>query len=192
MNLPVTTRFEEKATASKVAGRISPTTFAHIQAQQLWAYDEGALDQEWDWLKIWLPCQTMPNSFECYSARINDELHGLMALDKRGKMVPAGPALVVDFLATNPHDRIARHGFKYIGVCLMAVVVARSLELGMAGRVWLESSPDPRTLKFYESIGMIRQPQRSADGFDVFVFESQRALEFLTTAINEKWVSLTN
>jgi hypothetical protein len=192
MILPVIARFEEKATARKVSGLISKTTFAHIQAQQQWSYAAGAPDQAWDWLNIWLPCQTMPSSFECCSAVIHGDLHGLIAMDLRGKRVQEGDALMVDFLATNPQDRIALRGFKYIGVSLMAVAVARSVELGMAGRVWLESLPDPRTLKFYESLGMTLQAERSADGFDVFVFDSGRALEFLTTATNEKWVNISN
>ncbi len=192
MKLPVIAMFEDKATSQTTPGLISLATFVEVQAQQQWAYPGDALDQDWDWLNIWLPCQTRPDSFECYSVVIRDELHGLMVVDLRGKHVPAGRALVVDYLATNPLNRIARQGFKYIGVALMAVAVARSLELGMAGRVWLESLSDPKTLKFYQSIGMIRQPEQSADGFDVFVFESARALEFLTTATNEKWVSITN
>lgn len=155
-------------------------------------YPEDALDQDWSWLGIWLPCQAMPDQFECYSALVRDELHGLMATDLRGKMTPDGRALVVDHLATSPHDRRERLGYKYIGVALMAVAVTRSIELGFGGLIWLEALPDTSTLKFYTNIGMTRQLRPSADGNDIFIFESDRALEFLTLATRKKWVSIAN
>jgi len=115
-----------------------------------------------------------------------------MTLDLRGRKIDQARGLVVDYLATNPHDRVAGQGFKYIGVCLMAVAVARSLELAMEGRLYLESLPDPKTLKFYENLGMTRRLRKSSEGYDVFVFETERAMEFLTTATNEQWVRIKN
>jgi hypothetical protein len=192
MNLPVIASFENKATGERVAGLVSRTTFEDVLLQGQWAYSDDAQDRGWNWADIWLAGQTMPRHFECYSARIGREVHGLMSLDLRGRTIRGNRALVVEYLATNPSDRQREQGFKYIGVCLMAVAVTRSLELGMAGRLWLESLPDPRTLQFYQTLGMRKLRRRSADGYDVFVFAAGPAVEFLNTAINEQWLDLEN
>jgi hypothetical protein len=113
-----------------------------------------------------------------------------MALDLRGRRLGPERALVVDYLATNPVDRIEGEGYKYIGVCLMAVAILRSLELGLDGRLWLESLPDPKTLRFYENLGMSRQPHKSVAGYDVFALETKPAMEFLKSAIDEKWIEV--
>ncbi len=192
MKLPLTALFEDKTTGQQITGWISSTTLGDVQSQGQWCFAADALDQEWNWEDIWLASQTAPNNSECYSAVIAGELHGLMSLDLQGRAIREGQALVVDFLATNPLNRIPRQGYKYIGICLLGTAVARSIELGMAGRIWLESLPHSKTLQFYQNIGMTKQPQRSTDGLDVFVFESKRALEFLTTATNKKWLTIKN
>ena len=189
MKLPLLATFEAKASGQKSPGWIHQTTFAQIQAQLRWRFPKGALDQGWDWLKVWLPTVSSPENFECYSVVINDELHALMSLDLRGRKVRDQRYLVVDYLATNPFDRVEGQGFKYLGVCLMAVAVIRSQELGMRGRLWLESLPDPRTVKFYENLGMCRQPLRSSEGYEVFMFEITAARAFLSIATKQKWIA---
>jgi hypothetical protein len=87
-----------------------------------------------------------------------------MSLELIGRNVRSRRYLAVDFLATIPLDRIAGPGSKYLGVCLLAAAVMPSLELGMRGRIWLESFPDLRTVRFYEHPGMSRQAKRSPDG----------------------------
>ncbi len=188
MQLPLRATFESRDTGEKVAGLIRKTSFEHVQAQLRWRFSKDALDRNWDWLKIWLSTLSAPRDFDCYSVLINDELHALMSLDLIGRQVRGQRHLVVDYLATNPFDRIAGQGFKYLGVCLMAAAVMRSMELGMRGRLWLESLPDPHTLRFYESLGMRRQAQRSQEGYEVFVFEIGTAQAFLSEATNQKWI----
>lgn len=110
MKLPLLATFEAKASGQKSPGWIHQTTFAQIQAQLRWRFPKGALDQGWDWLKVWLPTVSSPENFECYSVVINDELHALMSLDLRGRKVRDQRYLVVDYLATNPFDRVEGQG----------------------------------------------------------------------------------
>lgn len=177
MKLPLPATFEAKGSGHKTKGWVHRTTFAHIQAQLRWRFRRDALDRDWDWLKIWLPTVSSPEEFECYSVVIDHDPHALTSLDLRGRKVRDHRYLVVDYLATNPFDRIDGQGFKYLGVCLMAVAVMRSLDRGMRGRLWLESLPDPRTLKFYENLGMSREPVRSLEGYDVFVLSGREQKE---------------
>lgn len=190
MILPVAATFVERSTNRHVEGSISATTLRDVRKQQKWPYAAEALDHDWNWLEIWLGGLVEPQNFECYSAAIGGDLHALMALDLRGRKTSEGRALVVDYLATSPRDRVPGQGFKYLGVALVAVSVARSVELGLHGRVWLESLPDSRTLAFYKNLGMTRRRHKSREGYAVFVFESKRAMEFLDTAINEQWVRI--
>ena len=190
MRLPVIATFVERATQRKIRGQIRRTTLFDVQLQSQWPYAANALDRNWNWLEVWLLCRANPQRFECYSAFASDELHGLMALDLRGRKTGTERGLVVDYLATSPEDRIEGAGLKYIGVNFMAVAVARSIEAGMQGRIWLESLADPKTLQFYQNIGMTRSPRKSSDGYDVFVFEIDCAMEFLVRAQTEKWIAI--
>ena len=188
MTFPVAAGFEERTTGNHVDGEIHPTIWLDIAAQLQWKYGGGALDAEWDWAGIFDGSQTRHSRIECYSAMAGDELHGLISLDIRGRKIGRAKGLVVDYLATNPQNRAG--GLKYVGIALMAVAVARSRELKMGGRIWLESLPDPRTLAFYEGIGMTKHSEKSQDGFDAFTFDIDAAAEFFRLVQNEKRIAL--
>lgn len=190
MKLPVAAKFVDKATGRNVKGWIRATALADIHAQAGWKYPREAQDAHWKWAEIWLPSVTSPGEFESYAASVGPELHALMSVDLRGHDSSGGQALVVEYLATSPVDRIEGRGFKYLGVALVAVAVQRSIELGLEGRLWLESLPDLKTKTFYANIGMTLLPEKSREGFDVFVFETERAMEFLMTAKAESWIVL--
>lgn len=184
MKFPVATRFAERATGNHVDGEIRPSIWLDIAGQLQWKYGGSALDAEWDWAGIFDGSQTSRSRIECYSAVAGDELHGLISLDIRGRKIGRAKGLVVDYLATNPQNRAG--GLKYVGIALMAVAVARSRELKMGGRIWLESLPDPRTLAFYEGIGMIKHSEKSRGGFDAFTFDIDAAAEFFRLTQSEK------
>jgi len=191
VKLPVAATLEEKATRRRIAAKIRHATWRDIETQLHWQFAPGAMDANWNWLHLWLSALSRPDRFDCLSLVVASELHGLMSLDLRGRRTADGRSLIVDYLATNPSDRIEGEGFKYIGVSLMAAAVARSIDLGYAGRIWLESLADPTTLRFYRSLGMTRQRRRSAEGFDVFVFDQAGASEFLTSATKNEWIKIT-
>ena len=88
---------------------------------------------------------------ECFAALVAGDLQGLMAVDLRGKSSRAGKAIIVDYLATNPGNRMPAKGTKFVGIGLIAVAIAQSIERGWGGRIWLESLPGGAS--FYESLG---------------------------------------
>jgi len=59
----------------------------------------------------------------------------------------------------------------------MAAAVARSLGSGARGGIWLESLPG--AAGFYENLGMVRQPRRSAEGNLIYVLEPETAEQLL-------------
>lgn len=61
--------------------------------------------------------------------------------------------------------------------------LGRSIECGAGGRIWLESLPGAAS--FYESLGMARQPRRSAEGNQVYTLKAATA-EQLLVEINAK------
>lgn len=100
-----------------------------------------------------------------------------MVLDLRGGTTNDSTAVVVDYLATNPANRAATCGLKYIGIALLAVAIERSIEIGASGRIRLESLAGAAS--FYESLGMNRQPRRSAEGNWVYVLKPTVAKQLL-------------
>jgi hypothetical protein len=59
----------------------------------------------------------------------------------------------------------------------MATAVARSMECGANGSVWLESLP--RATAFYENLGMAKQRGRSGEGHYIYVLAPKPARQFL-------------
>lgn len=100
-----------------------------------------------------------------------------MVLDLRGKKNKTGKAIIVDYLATNPGNRSADHGLKCVGIGLIAVALARSIECGAGGRIWLESLPEAGG--FYEALGMARQIRPSVEGNLVYTREAATAEQLL-------------
>lgn len=182
LKFPVKAKFERERDGAKIAGLIRPTQWWDIVAQLHWDYerhDKDALDREWDWSRIYVQRLKSPRLYECYSAVVGDELHALISLDLNGRETGYGLGLVVDFLTTNPAYRPKGARLHFTAVSLMAVAVARSVELGMKGRLWLESLPLPNTLRFYKKLGMTKQKETSADGYLIFILRVDAAKEFL-------------
>ena len=95
-----------------------------------------------------------------------------------GKSGPVvGAAIIVDYLATNPANRIAGRGIKCVGVGLIAVALVRSIECGAGGRIRLESLPG--AAGFYEGLGLAKQPRRSVEGNRVYTLEATTAEQLL-------------
>lgn len=182
LKFPIKARFERKSDGARVVGEIRPTQLQDVAAQLLWDYkrhDRDAPDREWDWIGIYVQSQRNPREYECYSAIVGDVLHALICLDLNGQETSHGLGLVVDYLATNPADRPGGTGLRFTAVALMAIAVSRSIELGMAGRLWLESLPLANTLRFYKNLGLTEREEKSADGYPIFVLRVDAANEFL-------------
>lgn len=182
LKFPVKAKFERESDGARIVGEIRPTQWRDVVAQLRWDYERhhrDAPDREWDWIGIYVQSQESPRLYECYCAVVGDELHALIYLDLNGCETGYGLGLVVDYLSTNPADRPQGTGLRFTAVSLMAVAVARSVELGMEGRLWLESLPLPNTLQFYKNLGMIKREEESADGYPIFVLGVDAAKEFL-------------
>ena len=83
--------------------------------------------------------------------------------------------MTVDYLATNPANRTAGAGLKHVGMALLGVAIARSIELGFGVR--LESLPAAET--FYQGLGMAKQAHPSQEGNAVYVLQPEPAKQLL-------------
>jgi hypothetical protein len=142
-----------------------------------WPYRGEDEDRDWDWWRIYLECLQSRGRYECFAATARDELQGLMVLDLQGRRVSKLRCLAVDYLATNPANRLAHRGLKHVGSALMALAVMQSRKRGMAGRVWLESLTGAES--FYEGLGMNRLARRSREGNVVYVLDETAANELV-------------
>jgi hypothetical protein len=83
---------------------------------------------------------------------------------------------------------MAAQGRKRVGIGLIAVALARSLEHGASGRIWLESLPGAAS--FYERLGMSKQPRRSAEGNAVYTLAPPKAEQLLDEIKRQRIVEL--
>ena len=177
MQLPLAASFVDKASGARVPGLIHIAFDQHLLWWTGWRYDAKDEDRSWDWWGIYRECGSSAGRYECYAAEAADALQGLMVLDLRGMRTSARKAIIVDYLATNPANRAANRGLKYVGIALIAVAIRRGMEKGTGGRIWLESLPGAAS--FYESLGMDRQSGRSAEGNLIYVLEPRVAEQLL-------------
>jgi hypothetical protein len=109
-------------------------------------------------------------------------LQGLIVLDLKTKQTLTGKAITVDYLSTNPINRRADSGLKYVGLALMTMAVLRSRELDAQGEIWLEALPS--ACRFYEWPGMAKQPAPSRDGYPVYLVGREMAQRLLDECSN--------
>ena len=102
---------------------------------------------------------------------------GLMALDVGAQNKGPGQGIIIDYLATNPANRVTGDGLKHVGIALIAIALSRSLECGRGGRIWLESLPGAAA--FYEGLGMEKQRDRSMEGNLIYTLDSAGAEQLL-------------
>jgi hypothetical protein len=177
MKLPLTARFVDRDSGEPVPGLIRSTTERDLLLWTGWRYGPSEEDRSWDWWSIYQECRTSRERYECYAALAQDDLQGLAVLDLKTRKTGVDKTIIVDYLSTNPANRNALHGLKYVGMALMAAAIVRSLECGAKGRIWLESLSG--ATGFYENLGMVRQPLRSAEGNLIFTLEPETAEELL-------------
>jgi GNAT superfamily N-acetyltransferase len=68
-------------------------------------------------------------------------------------------AIYVELIASAPRNRpwlVTAPLYKGVGSALLLWAVSESYRLGLGGRVWLESTQTPSTLRFYERRGFVR------------------------------------
>jgi hypothetical protein len=177
MQFPLAAGFVDKKSGGRVPGLIHIAVEEHLLLWTSWRYRPCDEDQAWDWWSIFQEGRLSGGRFECYAALATGNLQGLMALDIQGKRSSMSKGVIVDYLATNPANRTAGQGLKYVGIGLIAVALARSIECGAGGRIWLESLPGAAS--FYEGLGMIQQSRRSAEGNLVYTLEVATAEQLL-------------
>lgn len=177
MQFPSAAGFVDKESGARVRGLIHIAVEEHLLLWTSWRYQSGDEDRTWDWWSIFQECKLSVGRLECIAAVAAGDLQGLMALDFRGKRTRTGTAITVAYLATNPANRTAAQGIKYVGIGLIAVAIAQSIERGCGGRIWLESLPG--AARFYDSLGMTKQPRRSAEGNLVYTLEAATAEQLL-------------
>jgi len=177
MRLPVTLNVSDRATGLKVTARMRRTIFSDILQWRSWIYTPDAEDRNWDWMAIFAEAIQYPRRFECYSLTVESDLHCLMRLDVRGRLLRGVRWLIIEYLATNPADRDKNAGIKYLGESMIAVATERSLEHNLKGCLWLESLP--RAQEFYENLGFERLKRRSKEGYSTYILGFKTALQLL-------------
>jgi hypothetical protein len=177
MQLPLVAGFVDRGSGARVRGFIHIAVEEHLLLWASWRYRPRDEDRAWDWWSIFEECRSSSGRFECFAALAAGNLQGLMALDLKGERNRTGEGIIVDYLATNPVNRAAGQGLKYVGVGLIAVALARSVECGAGGRIWLESLAGASG--FYENLGMEKQPRLSAEGNLVYTLEPAQAEQLL-------------
>jgi hypothetical protein len=177
MHFPLAAGFIDKVAGARVSGFIHVADEEHLLLWTSWRYRPRDEDRTWDWWSIFQECKLSGGRLECFAAVAAGNLHGLMALDLGGKRTRTGAAIIVDYLATNPANRTAGQGLKCVGVGMIAVALSRSVECGCGGRICLESLPG--AARFYESLGMTKQPRRSVAGNLVYTLEAAAAEQLL-------------
>jgi hypothetical protein len=177
MELPLTARFVDRGSGERKPGLVRIATDHDLLLWTGWRYRPTDEDRAWDWWGIYLECRASRGRYECYAALALEDLQGLAVLDLKTRRTSVGKAITLDYLSTNPANRELDHGLKHVGVALMAAAIARSQECRANGSVWLESLPG--AAGFYKSLGMARQPRRSAEGNLVYVIEPGTAEQLL-------------
>ena len=185
MQLPIIARFVDRLDGRIVHARIERVTNEAIVAWMRWHYRLEDGDRTWDWSSIYAESRESAGSVECYAAWTDGELQGLMALNLQDLGVPKREVITVDYLATNPANRLAGGGLKHVGTALMAVAILRSIELGFGGRIRLEALSGAET--FYLGLGMAVHSERSFEGNAVYVLGAESAKELLEQ-IREKQI----
>ena len=178
MEFPLSVQFIERARAIKAYGVIRPMVKVDLAWWLRWQHAASDEDRSWNWNAIYQECAGSPNRYECYAAFAANELQGLIVLNLNRKQTEHGAAISVDYLATNPANRVSHGGLKFVGLALIAVAVIRSREIGAGGQLWLEVLES--ACGFYEHLQMRRMPGRSADGYPIYVITtdiSQRLLD---------------
>jgi hypothetical protein len=177
MHLPLAAGFVDRGSGERARGLIDLAVEEHLLLWTSWRYRPRDEDQTWDWWSIFQECRLSGGRYERYAALADGNLQGLMALDLGEKGDRIGKGIIVDYLATNPANRTTVQGLKFVGIGLIAVVLTRSMEQGAGGRIWLESLPG--AAGFYESLGMTKQPRRSAEGNLVYTLGPAKAEHLL-------------
>jgi hypothetical protein len=177
MRLPLATVFVDKSSGKRVPGFVQRAFEQDLLLWMRWRYRPNDLDRTWDWWGIYLDTLVSDGRHECYAALAGAELHGLMQISLNERELGTDRGIVVDYLSTNPINRTEVRGLKYVGLVLIATAVIRSFEHGLGGRIWLESLP--AAARFYENLGMEKQPFRSVDGHLVYTLQSEPAEQLL-------------
>ncbi len=116
MRLSLAANFVDRESGERVHGVIEVALEQHLLWWTGWRYDSRDEDGGWDWWGIYQECRSSAGRYECYAAVAANDLQGLMVLDLRGRRTSAGKAIIVDYLATNPANRAATRGLKYVGL----------------------------------------------------------------------------
>jgi hypothetical protein len=177
MRLPLTANFIDKGSGSKVPGVVQRAVEQDLLLWLRWRYRTRDPDRTWDRWGIYLDTLVSNGRHECYAALAAEELQGLMQIELEERGTRSDDAVIVDYLSTNPINRTAVRGLKYVGLALIATAIIRSVERESAGRIWLESLS--AAARFYENLGMEKQPFRSSDGHLVYTLESEAAEQLL-------------
>jgi hypothetical protein len=177
MKLPVMVELSDRATGAVVTAHIRRTNFSDVLQWYGWVYPRDSQDRDWDWMALFAESIQYPRRFECYSLIVGGALHCLMRLDLRGRRLRGVRWLIIEFLATNPADRHANAGIKYLGESMLAVATERSSEHNLKGRLWLESLPEAQG--FYEHQGFEQLKRRSKEGYKTYLLDSDTASQLL-------------
>jgi hypothetical protein len=173
VQLPLKTILLNRVDQQKTSGEIRRLTDDHLEQWDKWHYSQFDEDSQWNWREIYRESQFQPSLYECYAVTAQGRLEGMARLDLQNKQIASGRTITLDYLATNPANRLRNHGLKYIGLALIGAAITRSMEMGAGGALWLESLAGAAA--FYEHLGMTKQTELSLDGYDIYVLDATHA-----------------
>ena len=179
MKFPIKAYLRERSSGAKVSATVRPMSKSDLLQWAGWVYRSHDQDKTWEWDKIL--GESNSGRSECYALSANGQLQGLACFDTIGYVTTSGQALIVDYLASRPENRIG--GLKDVGTVLIALAVGRSRELGWEGRLWLESLPGAEDV--YTHLGFTKLDGRSKDGYAMFELSEENANQ-LTEKVHAK------
>jgi len=178
----------DRRTNARVSATIRLMVEADLARWAEWPYATEDQDKAWEWDDILKTSTRRGHRIECYALYAQNRLQGLVSFDLRGHSTSEGHALVVDYVATNPHNRRGAAGLKDVGTALLALAVHRSRELKWEGRLWLESLPGAEGV--YQRLGFTKGPGRSREGHATFGLGKEAAARLWQTVQNERILTI--
>ena len=141
LKLPLRANFINRINQQKVPGDLRIARPEDFQIWKRWEYSRDDEDKSWNWHEIYAEAKEAPERFECFSAVARGDLQGLARFDLLLKETPFGPAVTLDYIASNPLNRQPTSGLKSIGLAFIAAAIQRSGETVANVAIWLESLP---------------------------------------------------
>ena len=118
----------------------------------------SAEDAHWRWDEYILMADLFSDQLACFILIVDGEAQGLMLLETEHRNDVGERDIHGLRLSAAPWNRGPNRRYKGIGTTLLARAVRLSVQMGYAGRFWLEALPGAEN--FYRYLGLVELPGR--------------------------------